>query len=284
MTEQTDKKILLASGILLGAIGTGIGVYQHSTIEALTRQVEDLKTTVETQKAKPRFTFSSKKQFEREVAASINQFIVQRQQAEIEDKYAEFSAAPETVEDGKHIYGSLNARFTLVEFSDMECPYCKRFHSTPKQIVDASKGRVNWQWKHLPLSFHNPAAQQEALAAECIAEQKGNRGFWVFVNDVFRHTQGNGGGVANLAALVSDVGAELNKFRECLASGKYEEQIQQDIQKATGYGINGTPATFIVDNRTGKSQLLAGAQSAQAVMAIIRKMSLEAKEGASAAG
>jgi protein-disulfide isomerase len=239
---------------------------------------------VEIQKEEPRFTFSSKGEFERAVAASINQLVAQKQQAEIEDKYAEFSAAPETVEEGKHIYGNLNARFTLVEFSDMECPYCKRFHGTPKQIIDASKGRVNWQWKHLPLSFHNPAAQQEALAAECVAEQKGNRGFWVFINDVFHHTQGNGGGVASLAALVSGVGADVGIFRECLASGKYEEKIEADIQKATGYGINGTPATFIVDNRTGKSQLLAGAQPAQAVMAIIRKMSLEAKEGASAAG
>ncbi|MBJ6973827.1 protein-disulfide isomerase, partial [Vibrio cholerae] len=78
------------------------------------------------------------------------------------------------------------------------------------------KGNVNWQWKHMPLDFHNPAAHKEALAAECIAGQKGNRGFWVFVNDIFHHTQGNGGGVADLASVVTGVGADLDAFRECL--------------------------------------------------------------------
>ncbi|ARX53898.1 hypothetical protein AM375_00115 (plasmid) [Escherichia coli] len=49
----------------------------------------------------------------------------------MDQKYAQFEAAPEKVEDGKHIYGDLGARFTLVEFSDMECPFCKQFHDTP---------------------------------------------------------------------------------------------------------------------------------------------------------
>lgn len=227
-------------------------------------------------------TFKSKAEFEVAVAESINKFVAQKQQADIDQKYAKFEAAPEKVDDGKHIYGAPGARFTLVEFSDMECPFCKQFHDTPKQIVDASKGNVNWQWKHMPLDFHNPTAHREALAAECIAEQKGNRGFWVFVNDIFHHSQGNGAGVADLASVVTGVGADLDEFRDCLGSGKHEDKVEADIQKAKSYGVNGTPATFVVDNQTGKSQLLGGAQPAQAIMAVMRKMMIESQPDDSA--
>ncbi len=52
---------------------------------------------------------------------------------------------------------------------------------------------------------------------------------------------------------------------------EYEDKVEADIQKAKSYGVNGTPATFVVDNHTGKSQLLGGAQPAQAIMAVMRK-------------
>ncbi|MGN8620823.1 MULTISPECIES: DsbA family protein [Edwardsiella] len=222
-------------------------------------------------------TFKNMAEFDTAVEASVNRFIMKKQQDEVKSKFALFSSAPEKT-DGKHIYGDMDARFTLVEFSDLECGYCKQFHDTPKKIVDSSKGNVNWQWKHMPLDFHNPAAYKQAVAAECIAEQKGNRGFWVFLSDVFEHTQGNGRGVQDLAALVSGVGADINVFRACLASGKYDEQVKADIQKAKENGVNGTPATFVVDNITGHTQLLGGAQPPQAIMAVMRKMMVESQQ------
>jgi len=221
--------------------------------------------------------FKDSAEFEAAVAASINKFVAQKQIAEIEQRYARFDSASEQTKDGKHLYGQPDARFTLVEFSDMECPFCKQYHETPKQVIDASKGQVNWQWKHMPIDFHNPAAYREALAAECIAEQKGNRGFWVFVNEVFQRSQGNGRGVSDLASVATDTGADLTALRECLASGKYEEKVDADIEKAKSYAINGTPATFVVDNHTGKSQLLGGAQPAQAIVAVMRKMVMESQ-------
>jgi protein-disulfide isomerase len=285
MTEQSTKSLRLGvvAAILLGLVGTGFGIYQFVKEKDLAQEIANVKSTVNQVKDAEGVTFKSKAEFEAAVAESINKFVAQKQQADIDQKYAaQFEAAPEKVEEGKHIYGDLGARFTLVEFSDMECPFCKRFHDTPKQIVDASKGNVNWQWKHMPLDFHNPAAHKEALAAECIAEQKGNRGFWVFVNDIFHHTQGNGGGVADLASVVTGVGADLDAFRECLGSGKYEDKVEADIQKAKSYGVNGTPATFVVDNHTGKSKLLGGAQPAQAIMAVMRKMMIESQQDDSA--
>ncbi|AJB55161.1 DsbA family protein [Enterobacter roggenkampii] len=284
MPEQNTKSLRLGviAAIILGLAGTGFGIYQFVKEKELAQEIANVKSTVNQVKGTEGVTFKSKAEFEAAVAESINKFVAQKQQADIDQKYAKFEAAPEKVDDGKHIYGAPSARFTLVEFSDMECPFCKQFHDTPKQIVDASKGNVNWQWKHMPLDFHNPTAHREALAAECIAEQKGNRGFWVFVNDIFHHSQGNGAGVADLASVVTGVGADLDEFRDCLGSGKHEDKVEADIQKAKSYGVNGTPATFVVDNQTGKSQLLGGAQPAQAIMAMMRKMMIESQPDDSA--
>ncbi len=79
-------------------------------------------------------TFKSKAEFEAAVAESINKFVAQKQQADIDQKYAQFEAAPEKVEDGKHIYGDLGARFTLVEFSDMECPSVSNSTTRPSKL------------------------------------------------------------------------------------------------------------------------------------------------------
>lgn len=60
---------------------------------------------------------------------------------------------------------------------------------------------------------------------------------------MFEHTQGNGAGVRDLSAVVTGVGANLDAFRECLAVGKMDEKVQENIQQAKGLGISGTPAT-----------------------------------------
>ncbi|MGL4515141.1 MAG: DsbA family protein [Shewanella sp.] len=213
--------------------------------------------------------------FDGRVAQSINRLIEQQRQQAVHEKYEQYRSAVDVVPDGKHLYGDLNARFTLVEFSDLECAYCKQFHNTPKQIVDASKGHVNWQWKHLPLDFHNPVAFNEAVAAECVADLKGNKGFWVFIHEMFAATQGNGKGLQDIGAVVAGLDIDSNAFKACFESGNMQEKVQRDIQQASALGMTGTPATLVVDNVSGKHQLLAGAQPIDAVMAIIRKLSAE---------
>lgn len=280
MNQGTPKKPIITAPIVaavLAAGALGMAGSNYLSNQSIAREIDDLRAALAQEDTS--YRFDSQQQFDRAVIANIDNYVLSKQRQEVDAKYAQFQAALESTLDDKHIYGDLGARFTLVEFSDLECPYCKRFHDIPKSIVDASNGNVNWQWKHLPLSFHNPAAEKEAQAAECIAEQKGNRGFWVFVNEVFQHSNGNGSGVPNLANLVTGVGAALDMFRECMVSGRHREKVIADAQQASEHGITGTPATLIVDNQTGKRQLLGGAQPPQAFMAVIRKMLAETKDG-----
>jgi protein-disulfide isomerase len=73
-----------------------------------------------------------------------------------------------------HILVNLSAGVSLIECGDFECPYCKRFYDTPKEVLKRNSGRVNWVLRNYPLAFHNPAAHSEDLAAECVARLDGN--------------------------------------------------------------------------------------------------------------
>jgi protein-disulfide isomerase len=275
--NKKDRKLnppLVLMGVaLLGVLGlAGTGLYfLNETVASLQEDVAELRSEVAENANKQ----LSPKQFHQAVANSLEVLASKKMQEQVDARYAGYTAAADTVPDDKNIYGDLKARFTLVEFSDLECPYCKRFHNTPKEIVDNSNGNVNWQWKHLPLEFHNPVAQEGALAAECVREQKGNKGFWVFLDEFFKQTRGNGQGVLNMASVIEVVGADVAAARECMSQGRYNAKIATDVRQAANNGISGTPATFVVDNLTGKTQLLTGAQPAQAIIAAIRKMIAE---------
>lgn len=180
--------------------------------------------------------------------------------------------AGETTLRGRHIYGNQNAQFTLVEFSDLECPYCKRFHDTPKQIADKSDGRINWEWQHYPLEFHNPVADVAAHAAECVAELAGNKSFWAFTGEWFSRTQLNGQGVEDVERLAREVGAPLDDYKQCMESGKYVDLIKDQVKKGTSLGVTGTPATVVVDNLTGNKLIVKGAQSPKVLMETMQEL------------
>jgi len=186
--------------------------------------------------------------------------------------------AEEKVPNDARVFGDLRARFTLIEFSDLECPFCKRLHPTLREVVSKSGGAVNWQWRHMPLSFHNPAAANGAHAAECYAEQKGNRGFWAFLSKWFEDSRMNGGGVADMDEFVSEMGADLNDFQQCMSSGKFKDRIQQQAAQGAKIGATGTPATVVVDNLTGEKEFIAGARNSQDYVQIMKRMIEKSEE------
>lgn len=203
---------------------------------------------------------------EREIDAGIERYAarqraaLQRRQQQEQQADAQNVRPVDTARD--HIYGNSSAKVSLIEYSDFECPFCKRFHATAKQLVDESQGTVNWVYRHFPLGFHNPAAQREAEATECVAELGGNDAFWEYSDLVFEATPSNGKGVSvdGLVALAKKINLDSDRFKNCLESGRYAERVQEDFREGTSIGITGTPGNILRNNETGKVLSRSGAR------------------------
>jgi len=173
-----------------------------------------------------------------------------------------------------HIRGDKNADILLVNYSDFECPFCKRFHPTMQQIMKEYGNKVAWVYRHFPLSFH-VNAQKEAEASECAAELGGNEAFWKYTDAIYEKTTSNGTGFAldALVPLAKELGINESKFKQCLDSGKYAKHVQEDMAGGSAAGVSGTPGTIIV-TKNGKKDLINGAlpfeQAKQQIDALLK--------------
>lgn len=152
-----------------------------------------------------------------------------------------------------HIRGSLDTPIKIVEYSDLECPFCKRFHETMRQVMTEYEGQVAWVYRHFPLDQLHSKARNEAKASECAAEQGGNDKFWAYVDRLFEITPSNNGlDPAELPKIAQFVGLDVNKFNECLAGSKYDAKIQADVDDAAKAGGRGTPYSIILTPKGDK--------------------------------
>lgn len=200
--------------------------------------------------------------FNRRVEAGIEAFIRKRREAQAKAAESRASNLKAVDPATDHIRGAPDARITLIEYSDFECPYCKRFHPTAQKLVNAYNGRVNWVYRHFPLGFHNPGAQKEAEASECAAELGGNKAFWRFADSIYERTRSNGNGfpVSQLTPLAAKLGLDEARFRDCLDSGRHAAKVKRHIQEGEAAGVRGTPGNFLVDHKTGRIVAIAGAR------------------------
>ena len=173
------------------------------------------------------------------------------------------------VSNDERIRGNKNAKVTLVEYSDFECPFCKSFHPTMQALLKTYENKIRWVYRDYPLPFHQNA-QKEAEAGRCIAELGGNDAFWSYADKIFERTTSNGTGFAlnKLGSLAAEIGINQQAFQQCLDTGKYEKAVKDEIAEGSTAGVNGTPTTFVIDNK-GKAQTLVGAQPTDAFKTII---------------
>ena len=203
----------------------------------------------------------SEEVFNARVEQGIQAYIdKQRQTQERQPSELAKSVPPPSQDD--HLYGNPDAPVTLIEYSDFECPFCKRFHDTAKRLVDASNGQVNWVYRHFPLGFHNPGAQKQAEAAECAAELGGNQAFWTFADTIYARTTSNGQGfpIGNLRPLAAEIGLDQARFQECLDSERFAEKVQRQMAAGTRAGVSGTPGNILYQKPSGRVVAIHGAQ------------------------
>jgi len=194
---------------------------------------------------------------EQKIEEGIVRYIEKQQEAQKRFRKKSFDDVRRVSPARDHIYGNPDAEISLIEYSDFECPFCKRFHPTAKKVVEAYAGKVNWVYRHFPLEFHNPGAQKEAEASECANELGGNEAFWKYADLIYAHTRSNGRGfpLENLTPLAEEIGLDGIKFKACLDSGKYAERVQADYREGAKIGITGTPVNILLHNKTGETVL-----------------------------
>lgn len=178
-----------------------------------------------------------------------------------------------TVNDTDPSLGPKNAKVTVVEFADFQCPFCGAFSGLDAAMVQNMKGRdTTWEppipnikkdyvdkgkvrlvWKDYP--FLGQESIWSGAAARCAQDQ--NK-FWEFHDYLFSHQSGENQGAfskENLKKFAADMGLKTADFNTCVDSGKYEKDMQNALSAGQGVGVNGTPATFV------NGQLVSGAAS-----------------------
>ena len=162
--------------------------------------------------------------------------------------------------DDDPVIGDKNAKVTIIEFSDFECPFCGKFYDDAyKQINEQyiKTGKVKIVFRDFPLSFH-PNAHNAAEAAECADEQ----GKFLEMHDKIFENQ-KALTKDDLKKYAKDLGLDQSKFDSCLDTGKYKQEVDKDLEDGSKVGVSGTPSFFI----NGIS--LTGAQPFEAFKEII---------------
>jgi len=159
-----------------------------------------------------------------------------------------------------HIVGSRNAALVVVEYSDTECPFCKVFHNTMKEVISTYEGEVAWVYRHFPIAQLHARAIKEAEATECAAELGGNQAFWKYIDKLFETTNSNDSlDPGELPRIASAVGLDTVSFNACLSSGRHSQFIKDSITEAVKAGARGTPYSVIIA-RDGEKVVINGAE------------------------
>jgi protein-disulfide isomerase len=153
----------------------------------------------------------------------------------------------EVGDGGRPAKGPANAPVTIIEFSDYECPYCKRAEETIQQVLRTYGDKVRLVYRDYPLPFH--ANARPASEAAACAEDQGK--FWEYHEKLWAAPDL---GEATLKKIAGEVGLEQAKFDKCLSSKQFAAKVDQDVQDASKVGVNGTPAFFI------NGRMISGAQ------------------------
>lgn len=155
-----------------------------------------------------------------------------------------------SIDDDPVLGDKKKAQVAIVEFSDYECPYCKKFHA---ETFDAlvkdyvNTGKVIVVARDFPLSFHDPVATMEAATAECVRKEKGDSAYFTFGKAVYANTVANGKGLpaGKLDELIRTAGANVATVTACAGTDAIKAEIAKDIADGGKVGINGTPSFVI---------------------------------------
>lgn len=168
-----------------------------------------------------------------------------------------------------HVLGNTDAKVLVIEYSDFQCPFCRKFwqesfEQLKKEFIDS--GKVKYIYRHYPLDFH-PGAIPAAKAVEC-ANESGN--FWVLHDKIFQEQAKQGQGTIQFTEIdikkwAAQIGLSEVAFSQCLSSEKYSGRVNEDLISGNEAGVRGTPTAFV------NGQRIVGAQPYSAFKAAIEE-------------
>ncbi len=171
-----------------------------------------------------------------------------------QEEYEPEILPPKRVSKDDHIIGSLDAEIFIVEYSDLECPFCKRYHDTALTLLKEdyqNDERVAFVFRHFPLAVPyisrelHASADEQAVAAECIAKYGGEEKFFEFVDHTFATTSSDGRyDLSKLPDIAEDLGVDREKFTTCYQNEETRPIIDEAFAEGAGAGVNGTPTVF----------------------------------------
>lgn len=186
----------------------------------------------------------------KETIVQVPQENQQQQQEQVNPEIRKVSQATD------HIQGSVTADLYVVEYSDLECPFCKRFND---QVLDrlkadyADNDRIGFVFRHFPLdapftSVIHPTATEEAVASECVADLSGDEAFFIFKDSLFADTttgQLQDEALLNrMSELAVAAGTDKTAFENCYATDD-QTKVAADFNDGVKNGVQGTPTVFM---------------------------------------
>ncbi len=166
----------------------------------------------------------------------------------------------------EHIIGNFEkAEIFVIEYADLECPFCKRFHDGEKAEAlktFANNEKVAFIFRHFPLGRPltagdlHPTAVEEAVISECVATLAGEEKFQEFINQIFAKTASNGRyDLPLLLTQAEGLGIKKKALRKCYQGEDAGKKVAKQFQQGVLMGVQGTPTIFI-QTKTGETSLL----------------------------
>ena len=157
------------------------------------------------------------------------------------------------------VLGNKEAPFSLIVFSDFQCPFCAKFYPSAREFVETSKGKVNLVIRHYPLDFH-PLADDLSIIAECLGKELSPETFWDFTDHAYK------------AGKIQDAELLLKSFTQaykienldiqvCRSSKAVKDKVAQHLKEGKAVGVTGTPSSIIFNNKSKKAKFVMGFKS-----------------------
>jgi len=173
------------------------------------------------------------------------------------------------VVNAERSYGSATSKFTIIEYSDFECPACRAHFPELINLVESSGGNISLVFKHVPA--HGKTSMNQAIAAECAALQDGNNGFFKMAGLIFETTEGSGAGVVRpVGQLAKEMNLDHREFMRCMDQQTPIGKVRADLDEAIGLGIQQTPSSLLVYK--DRHALLQGMYTGEQLMAVFAEL------------